>query len=253
MTEATVAAAARTALSTSAAPSASTSACASADTAVAQARAFLLLLARQFPALLDELGATGTPRVPATRRTPSAGDAEAVREDRAAADANRRLGLTGLARTKAPIRLHVSDALRDITDGVKELDEAVHDRLRVRRAPRASVVETILRVIELLPRTVADDLLARHVRDEARRMARRASRTLGDDGPVLRLPGTCPHCDSVSLRHLPLDGAVWCINPDCRCAEDGCPCGQKNTPAHTWPDTGPVGPPSTTTDAGGTR
>lgn len=216
--------------------------------AVARARAFLLLLTEQIPTLLDELGATGTAASRAAVRPPAtAGTASLLadrddRADRDTAQANLRAGLTGLARTRAPIRIHVSDTLRDITDGVTELEEAVCDRLRIRRPKRAATAETIRRLVRLLPRIDADPVLAEHVRDESRRMARRASRALGDDGPMLRLPGTCPHCDSVSLRHLPLDGAVWCVNPDCRCTTPDCGCASGAAPAHSWPDTAPPRP-----------
>ncbi|MEU8133595.1 hypothetical protein [Streptodolium elevatio] len=168
-----------------------------------------------------------------------------VRADRAAARANLRVGLTGLAPTRAPIRIHVSEALRDITDGVTELEEAVCDRLRIRRPQRAGTGETIRHLLRLLAHIDTAPVLAHHARDESRRMARRASCALGDDGPMLRLPGTCPHCDCVSMRHLPLDGVVWCANPDCRCTTADCGCASGPGPAHSWPDATPPRPLNT--------
>ncbi|MGW1216384.1 hypothetical protein ACWD5F_42815 [Streptomyces sp. NPDC002499] len=115
----------------------------------------------------------------------------------------------------APIRVHVSDALRDITDGVFELEEAVCDRLGLPRPHRASVPERLRRIAALLDGIAADPVLAAHVRDESRRLARRCARALGDTETVVRVSGRCPRCDSVSLRDFPERGAVLCVNPGC--------------------------------------
>jgi hypothetical protein len=115
-----------------------------------------------------------------------------------------------------PIRLHVSDALRDITDGVFELEEAVCDRLGLPRPRCASVPERLRRIAALLDRVAADPVLAAHVRDESRRLARRCARALGDTETVVRVSGRCPRCDCVSLRDFPERGAVLCVNPGCR-------------------------------------
>lgn len=117
--------------------------------------------------------------------------------------------------TTAPVRLYVSDAVRDITDGVVELEEAVRERLGLRPVPPASVPVRLRRIAGLLDRIAADPLLAPHVEDEARRMAARCARALGDPEQLVRLPGRCPACDCVSLRALPERAEIRCVNPVC--------------------------------------
>ncbi|MFF4015333.1 hypothetical protein [Streptomyces sp. NPDC001843] len=117
--------------------------------------------------------------------------------------------------TVLPVRLHVSDALRDITDGVVELEEAVRERLGLRPVPSAPVPVRLRRIAGLLERTAADPVLAAHVEDETRRMAARCARALGDPEQMVRLPGRCPACDSVSLRAFPERAEVRCVNPPC--------------------------------------
>ncbi|GLF97551.1 hypothetical protein [Streptomyces yaizuensis] len=133
-----------------------------------------------------------------------------------------------------PVQLHISDALRDITDGVIELDEAVHERLGLGRPRRARVPQRLIRIASLLDAVAAHPDLAEHVRDEARRMARRCAHALGDSEAVLRLPGRCPRCDSVSLRAFPDRRAVLCVNPACRCGDGDCACGTDPAHRHIW-------------------
>ena len=134
----------------------------------------------------------------------------------------------------APIRVHVSDALRDITDGVVELEEAVRDRLGLPRPRRASVPERLRRIASLLDGVAADPVLAAHVRDESRRLARRCARAVGDAETVVRIAGRCPWCDSVSLRAFPGRGAVLCVNPACRCSDADCGCHDDPGHRHSW-------------------
>ncbi|MCZ0987934.1 hypothetical protein O1M54_23685 [Streptomyces diastatochromogenes] len=72
------------------------------------------------------------------------------------------------------------------------------------------------RIAGLLERVAADPVLAAHVEDETRRMAARCARTLGDPEQLVRLPGRCPACDSVSLRAFPERAEVRCVNPACK-------------------------------------
>ncbi|MFK8912730.1 hypothetical protein [Streptomyces sp. YS-3] len=118
--------------------------------------------------------------------------------------------------TTAPIRLHISDAVRDITDGVVELEEAVRERLGLRPAAPAPVVARLGRIARLGAAIAELPDLAAHVREETRRMARRCARELGDPEQMIRIGGRCPACDSVSLRIFPERGAVLCVNPVCR-------------------------------------
>ncbi|MFE6164608.1 hypothetical protein ACFQ7F_37520 [Streptomyces sp. NPDC056486] len=149
-------------------------------------------LRRRYPMLLEEL-APGTGRV--------------LREVRGGGPAG-----SGVA----PVRLYVSDALRDITDGVIELEEAVRDRLGLRRITAAPVPVRLRRLAELL--ALVGDLpdLAAHIEEETRRMARRCARAMGDPEQLVRLPGRCPACDCVSLRAFPERGVAMCVNPACR-------------------------------------
>ncbi|MGW1196856.1 hypothetical protein ACWD4B_13610 [Streptomyces sp. NPDC002536] len=181
-------------------------------TSPASSAFWLGVLLRQFPELNRELAPSRTAR-PATDRTP-------------------RSGLP----PSAPIRLFVSDTIRDITDGVVELEEAVCDRLRLPRPPRGTVEQRLLRLLALADRGItADPLLADHVRAEARRMARRCALALGDAETPVRVRGRCPHCDSVSLRVFPHRETVLCINPGCRCATPSCACTTDDRHRHAWP------------------
>ncbi|MDQ0992035.1 hypothetical protein [Streptomyces sp. V3I7] len=115
-----------------------------------------------------------------------------------------------------PVRLFVSDTVRDITDGVVELEEAVRERLGLRPVRPAAVPERLRRIAGLLDRIAADADLAAHVEDETRRMAGRCARALGDPEQIVRIAGRCPVCDSVSLRAFPERAEVRCVNPVCR-------------------------------------
>ncbi|GGS86800.1 hypothetical protein [Streptomyces chromofuscus] len=115
-----------------------------------------------------------------------------------------------------PVRLFVSDTLRDITDGVVELEEAVRERVGLRPVRPVPVPERLRRIAGLLDRIAADADLAVHVEAETRRMALRCARALGDPEQVVRIAGRCPACDSVSLRAFPERAEVRCVNPVCR-------------------------------------
>lgn len=156
------------------------------------ASVWIASLIRRFPDLVDELApaAHGGPR--------------------------ERRGGGPIAGTTLPVRLHISDAVRDITDGVVELEEAVRERLGLRAVASAPVPVRLRRIAGLLERIEDDPVLAGHVADETRRMAARCARALGDPEQMVRLPGRCPVCDSVSLRAFPERAEVRCVNPVCR-------------------------------------
>jgi hypothetical protein len=136
----------------------------------------------------------------------------------------------------APLRMRVSDTVRDITDGVMELEEAVHDRLGLPPVGKGSVEVRLGRLVGLLDRVETDPVLLRHLLDEVSGMARRCSDVLGEAELVVRLRGRCPLCASVSLRAFPLRGAVLCINPGCRCPHPDCGCHVDRTHRHSWPE-----------------
>ncbi|MFI6644297.1 hypothetical protein [Streptomyces sp. NPDC050504] len=116
----------------------------------------------------------------------------------------------------APIRLYVSDTIRDVTDGVVELEEAVRERLGLREVATAPVPVRLRRIAGVLDHIAAHPDLLAHVTDETRRMARRCARALGDPEQLVRVAGRCPLCDSVSLRAFPERATVMCVNPPCR-------------------------------------
>ncbi|MCT2592723.1 hypothetical protein LHJ74_22885 [Streptomyces sp. N2-109] len=184
-----------------------------------EAAHWLTLLRGQYPELLEELTPGG--RSPGAGRT-TPGPATPVR-------------------TTAPLRLHVSDALRDISDGVTELEEAVREKLGLARARRVPVPQRLGRLLAQLDDVAAHPVLAAHVRSEARRLARRCARALGDSEPMTAVEGRCPHCGSVSLRAFPERGAVMCINPACRCGDPACDCWTDPAHRHVWPETEPAG------------
>lgn len=206
--------------------------------AVQHAALWLAMLVRQFPDLLDELvpGARTPAPERTSDRTPAALAAlgARIRQERRDAFHNEQQGLVAPGPGTAPLRLHVSDAIRDITDGVVELEEAVYDRLGLGRPRRARVPQRLLRITALLDSICAHPVLAAHVRDEARRMARRCARALGDTEAVVRVPGHCPWCDSVSLRAFPARRAVICVNPGCRCSDEECGCHDDAAYRHLW-------------------
>ncbi|MEE1751727.1 hypothetical protein [Streptomyces sp. SP18CS02] len=190
-------------------------------------------LLRQFPELLTEL-APGR-RAPGAGHAPSGPGDELLREERhEALLVEQRHGLAVPGHSAAPLRLHVSDAIRDITDGVVELDEAVHDKLGLGRPRHARVPQRLSRIAGLLDPALAHPALVEHVRDEARRMARRCSRALGDTESMVRVRGRCPWCDSVSLRAFPARRAVLCVNPACRCEDEECDCRTDPAYRHVW-------------------
>ncbi|WP_372408342.1 hypothetical protein [Streptomyces luteireticuli] len=144
---------------------------------------------------------------------------------------------TGRSSRSAPgtaIRLFISDTIRDITDGVVELEEAVCEKLRLPRPHRGTVEQRLARLVDLLDRTAAHPLLAEHIRNEARRMARRCSLALGEVETPVRVEGRCQHCGSVSLRVFPHRETVVCVNPGCRCSTQDCACHTDGKHRHSW-------------------
>ncbi|MFJ8588061.1 hypothetical protein ACIRD2_25930 [Streptomyces sp. NPDC093595] len=207
---------------------------------VRDAALWTALLISQFPELLTELApAPGRGAPSADRRAPGSAELAAraarLRAERQEALLNeQRHGLSVPGHVASPIRLHVSDAIRDISDGVVELEEAVYDRLGLGRPRRADVGQRLRRITGLLDRVAADATLATHVRDEMRRMARRCARALGEAETMVRVPGRCPWCDSVSLRAFPTSRAVVCVNPGCRCGVPDCDCSTDPAFRHLW-------------------
>ncbi|GGT32081.1 hypothetical protein [Streptomyces purpureus] len=202
---------------------------------VRDAALWIEALLKQFPELLTELAPGRPSAAPGERRAPSPELDRRIREERRdSLLAQQRHGTAVPGYSAAPLRLHVSDAIRDITDGVIELDEAVHDKLGLGRPRHARVPQRLMRIAGLLAQVAAHPALAAHVRDESRRMARRCARVLGDSETMVRVRGRCPWCDSVSLRAFPARRAVLCVNPACRCADEECDCRTDPAYRHVW-------------------
>ncbi|WP_439674964.1 hypothetical protein [Embleya sp. MST-111070] len=203
-----------------------------------RARRFLTVLRERFPSLAHELPASKRGPESTGGAPPGAAalerQAARVLADRAGAYWNERRGLSGTAPMAAPVNLYVSDTIRDITDGVLELEDAVHAKLGLPRARGASVPVRLERLPRLLDRIAEHPVLARHVADEARRMARRCLGALGEVESLVRIPGRCPFCASVSLRVAPFVGVVLCVNPGCRCALSECVCRDDEAYRHQW-------------------
>jgi hypothetical protein len=169
-------------------------------------------LLRQYPELKEELSPGGN----------------------AAALWSTRRGLPPADPDGAPLRLSVLDTDMDITASLTELEEAVHDRLGL-PAPRPADVPTrLVRLLRLLDMVGRDPDLAEHVLAELRRMARRCARVLGDTEPIRRIRPRCPLCDSVSLRAFTARHIVLCVNPGCRCEDEGCACHHVPGARHRW-------------------
>ncbi|WP_308190660.1 hypothetical protein [Streptomyces sp. HPF1205] len=214
----------------------------------ADAAVWIGTLISQFPELAEELvpgrgsRAAAGPEPGLGRLTDAERERRLARRERRRAEERgealllqQRHGLAVPGYSAAPVRLHISDTIRDVTDGVVELEEAVHARLRLGRPRRADVPERLRRLAALLDVIAGHPVLARHVRDETRRMARRVAHALGDTEALVRLPGRCPWCDSVSLRSAPAHGTVLCVNPACRCDDPDCGCHDDPAYRHVWP------------------
>ncbi|SDK48048.1 hypothetical protein [Streptomyces indicus] len=78
-------------------------------------------------------------------------------------------------------RLYISDALRDVTDGVVELEEAVLARTGGGRPRKGGVPVRLRRLAAAAGRIAGDDVLAPHVLSEVARMSLRCDGVLGGE------------------------------------------------------------------------
>lgn len=161
-------------------------------------------------------------------------DAQAVAE-REAKHVNLAQGLKALGNAPAPLNLNVLDARDHIHTAVAELEEAVCDKVGTSRLTRSTTAARITRLIGLLDRIAHHENLADHVHREAARLRQTARIALGEQEPVVRLTARCLHCDSVSLRAFPERATVACVNRECRCDDEDCPCGWDPPQRHVWP------------------
>lgn len=156
-------------------------------------------------------------------------------DEREAKMANLARGLKTLGDGKAPLRLDVLDAMADIAAGVAELEDAACDQLGITTLSKASTFNRITRLIGLLDRIDLLETLAEHVHTEALRLRRLASRAIDDAEVVRKLKFRCHICDANSMRAFPERELVVCVNSECRCDDDGCPCQWERPQRHRWP------------------
>lgn len=143
-------------------------------------------------------------------------------------------GITAFGDGRAPLRIHILDALDAIAAGITELEAAICDRLGLTPLSAETIGHRITRIIGLLDRVAADQDLADHMYNELARLTRVASRALGDVEPVNPIDARCPICDALSLRAFPEREVVVCVNAGCRCGSEGCSCQATPSRRHRW-------------------
>ncbi|TDD54569.1 hypothetical protein E1286_05095 [Nonomuraea terrae] len=196
-----------------------------------------------FAALRDALQHFDTALLPGTPRrwaerdlTPQQRDRMNQRaiEEREDKVHNLARGLKALGDGKAPLRLEVLDAAADITASVAELEDAVCDALGLTQLQKATTVDRIRRIVDLLDRIDLHEDLADHVHHEAQRLRRLASSAIGDAETVRKLKFRCHICDATSMRAFPERELIICVNSECRCDDAECPCGWERPQRHKW-------------------
>lgn len=186
---------------------------------------------------LDDALIPGTPRRWAERDlTPeqrASMDRRAV-EEREAKLVNLSRGIKALGDGRAPLRLDVLDTMADIAVSVPELEEAVCERLQITPLERATTAERISRLVNLLDRIDLYEDLAEHVHNEALRLRRQAGKAIGDVEQIRKLRFRCHICDATSMRAFPERELIICVNADCQCGADDCPCKWERPIRHRW-------------------
>lgn len=169
----------------------------------------------------------------------------------------------------APVRLDVVEVIAEVTDGVLELEEAVREALdlpaadRVRRPastrlaydghrnladveePDGSVHWACVWIEDALAAVAADPVLACHVADEARRLARLVLAAIGHIADSVLIQARCFVCGGVDEEHPNgartlrlytggrlVDAYVLCHNP--RCQPDPAQCGARRHGRPMW-------------------
>jgi hypothetical protein len=144
-------------------------------------------------------------------------------------------GLKPIGASPALIDLVVPSTLKDVTDELGDLQDAVLERHAPDIAPAATAPRRIGRIINLLHKIGTDDVLLDHVLAETRRMLGRVRYALGESEEVRQLATRCPHCGARSLHELPARGVVVCGNAACRCSDPDCRCHDEDRPRrHEW-------------------
>lgn len=192
---------------------------------------------RSYLPLLDDALQPGTPRrwsqTDLTDEQRERLDVQA-RAEKAAKHANLAVGIKALGDGKAPLRLDVLDWIADIDAGVAALESAVCEQLQLAPLQYGKTGARIAHIVGLLERVAGWPDLADHVTAEAVRLRRLAGRAVGDNEPVHRIGGRCPICSAKSLRAFPDREVVVCVNSDCHCADEECPCWWEPPRHHRW-------------------
>ncbi|WP_017585496.1 hypothetical protein [Nocardiopsis ganjiahuensis] len=146
-----------------------------------------------------------------------------------------RQGLKPIGASPSPIDLTIPSVLKDIGDEIGDLQDAVLERVAPDIRPARTVPTRIGRIINLLSRIGADDILLDHVTAEVRRMRARIKHARGESEEVRQLRVRCPICGARSLRELPDRGLVVCASAACRCDDTTCSChDETDHRRHQW-------------------
>lgn len=157
-----------------------------------------------------------------------------ARADKDAAEWNARLGITALGASRAPLSVSVLDVMVVINAGITGMETTVCEWLGITPLAGATGHQRITRLVGLLGRIEALDDLAAWIDTEAAKLNRQARSALGDVEPVHRIRARCPICDAMSLRAFPERELVTCVNDDCRCTDEACPCNAARPRRHRW-------------------
>lgn len=144
-------------------------------------------------------------------------------------------GLAPIGASPAPADLVVLDTIRDVRIDLGDLQDACLERHAPDLAPAHTSARRIGRIITLLPKIGADEILLDHVLAETRRMRARVRYALGENEEIRQLADRCPHCNARSLRALIDRGLVVCSNTMCRCTDPTCSChDETDHRRHQW-------------------
>ena len=156
------------------------------------------------------------------------------RQERDETFAQLRQGLKPIGASPALIDLTIPSVLKDVSDDLGDLQDAVLERVAPDIRPARTVPTRVGRIINLLGRIGADEPLLEHVTAEVRRMRARIRYARGESEEVRQLRNRCPICGARSLRELPDRGLVVCGNAACRCSDPTCHCHNDRPRRHQW-------------------
>lgn len=127
--------------------------------------------------------------------------------------------------SQPPWHSPVANAIMDLHAQAREAEGCLRVSLRLPCRVRGGSGGNTVRAMEAILRLAesADDGLVRSNVKWMESWSRKASITLGETEAPRRLPraegsreSPCPFCKKRTLRMLPLEGKVWCVNPVCK-------------------------------------